>query len=293
MPIDKFVWLKSLLLAACFALMLPLWSYQLLLQVQSTSSAVTTAAPQQNPGTLIYALTWDGDGVMFDAEGAGWWVQTGLGYEVHVEQGYVVTGNLELVPCAHEHETLQSQAMQAASPVLHAFSSVAYAGHGDQADGSQLAQPLVESLTAPTDVALAANFGVEPVYCQAHYLAAYAPEGATNLPALPEMVGRTLYIAGTWRTLDTEAPVPFTIQSDLAWGTLLALESHSPTGTGREWANTIDVQVTIQRNLGQLFENVDFATMGEAEMAVAVLRSLTSSATATVTMSEVEGVLYE
>lgn len=288
MFLHKSTWFASLLAAACIAVLAPVLVYYTSFdsasaqEVDPASSMVTSTPPDDadqsaipTTGQITYRFVWEWGDATPDADGLGWSVTTALGYQVHISTGYVVVGGAQLVPCKHGH-TMQQSVLD---PLIAPFASrVAHAGHGDEQDRSQITRPLVESLTEPVDVAVSARFGDEPAYCQFHYLAAYAPETAANLPANAEMVGRTLYLSGSYLAPNAAESTPFTISSNLAWGNMLDLTLHADATSTIELANTLDTQITLRRTLGNLFDDVDFVNMTESEVARTILRTLTSSA---------------
>ncbi|MEZ4711441.1 MAG: hypothetical protein R3A44_29880 [Caldilineaceae bacterium] len=288
MFLHKSTWFASLLAAACIAVLAPILVYYAPLDsvsAQEVEPALTIAmeTPSDDAdqldapttGQITYRFAWEWGDAAPDADGHGWRVTTALGYQVHITAGYVVVGGAQLVPCAHEHSAQQSVLDTLLAPFAP---RVAQAGHGGDHDRSQIGEPLVESLTTPTTAEVSARFGDEPAYCQFHYLAAYAPETAANLPANAEMVGRTLYLSGSYLAPNAAESTPFTISSNLAWGNMFNLTLHADATSTIELANTLDTQITLRRTLDNLFDDVDFANMTESEVARTILRTLTSSA---------------
>ncbi|MEZ4656049.1 MAG: hypothetical protein R2911_00585 [Caldilineaceae bacterium] len=289
MFLHKSTWFTSLLAAACMAVLAPILVYHLWLDAASAqeveqaapaSTATSTRGAGQSDATatgqITYHFAWEWGAATPDADGRGWTVTTALGYQVHITEGYAVVGGAQLVSCAHEHTTQQS----VLAPLVAPFApQVAQAGHGGDHDRSQIGQPLVESLTEPVTTTVNAHFGDEPSYCQLHYLTAYAPESAANQPTDIEMVGRALYLSGAYLAPNTHTPTPFTISSNLAWGSMIELALHTDSPSAIELANMVDAQITLHRTLGSLLDDVDFVNMTESEAARAILRTLTSSAT--------------
>lgn len=66
------------------------------------------------------------------------------------------------------------------------------------------------------------------------------------------MIDRSLYITGTYRAPGSTSDVPFTVDSSLAWGALLALLDLPPTATNH-------LTVVIGRPLATLFDDLDFS----------------------------------
>lgn len=222
---------------------------------------------------ITYHLDWTQDRISPNEDGQGWSVINDLGYHVAVERGYLVTASVQLVPCPKA-----DQGGAASWLIDRLLPRPAYAGHGGEQDESKTTLPYVESLTEPSLV----NLDTVPVphgalYCQAHYLVAYGIEAAKNLPAEPNMVGTSLLVEGMVRASQTGPARPFSIKTDLVWGTITDLRPTAGTAdhlrltTGRD-----AVTVTLRRDLGTLFDGVDFDHMTEIDQAKAVLRSVTN-----------------
>lgn len=225
------------------------------------ANAIPSETTPPLPAQITYTLDWDWGKA--SPGGAGWRVTNNLGYHIRVEQGYLVTRSVELIACELDHSLSQI--------IFDALPQPAYAGHGVTGhDLSRISVPQVESLTAPTAVTVVSTFGSEPAYCQAHYLLAPAIETASNLPGQTDMLDVTLFIRGTYTAPTGHPPTPFTITTQLAWGALVDLPQAVPTPRQA-------MQITIRRNLGSMFDNLDFSRMSEAEQAQTILRSLVAS----------------
>ncbi|MEM7119342.1 MAG: hypothetical protein AAF614_43405 [Chloroflexota bacterium] len=188
-------------------------------------------------------------------------LQNDLGYEIALEEAYLLNATLELVPCS---DTSWRSWLAPA---------VAYAGHGDSTlSESRVLVSQVETIGATADsVAGQASASYEH-YCQLHYLVAPAAETAVNLPTTIDFSGQTLYFSGTYLASNATEPAPFVIQSDLAWGGLIDLPQ--PTEPNNE-----PIEIKLQRDWETLFDGVDFATMEVEEQAKAILRSLMEHST--------------
>jgi hypothetical protein len=252
--------ISAIIVAAAGLALLPI-----LIQGQTNFLSSTTE--------ITYYLDWTQDWVRPNEDGQGWSVINDLGYHVTVERGYLVTGSVQLVPCP------QPDQGGAASWVIdRLLPSTAYAGHGGERDESKSTLPYVESLTEPTQVKLeTVSVPQDALYCQAHYLVAYGVEAAKNLPAKPDMIGTSLLVEGVVRASETGPARPFSIKTELAWGTITDLRpTAGPADHLRLTTDHDPVTVTLRRDLGTLFDGVDFDRMTEIEQAKAILRSVTN-----------------
>ena len=96
------------------------------------------------------------------------------------------------------------------------------------------------------------------------------------LAEAPEMDGISLRLEGTWREIDAPAdlePTPFLIETSAAHGTLPHLQEVLVGGEGTS------AVVTIERQLGTLFEDVDFRAMSTSALERAVLANLMDNVT--------------
>ena len=99
-----------------------------------------------------------------------------------------------------------------------------------------------------------------------------------GLPESPDLAGTSLYVAGTATASGGGDPIPFLVWSSLPVGALAAWsEPVSALDTG-----TQDIDVTITRDLGTLFEGVDFATMTADNIQKTMLLGLVDHLTVTV-----------
>lgn len=231
-------------------------------------------------GALTYTLRWQWGKASPGPQGVGWQVVTDRGDWVWVKRGYLVTGNLEMVACPYQpaSSALGNNLWQTLFGAR-----TAYAGHGgDKADASRIAAPVVEALTMPTTTVLSAVLGAEPFYCLTHYLVAPDVDWGPGLPQEVNMVGVTLFLEGEVKVGSRTDAVAhaFTIQSNLAWGTLKEVLQTSNQAESSPVAipQGAPTQLVVERSLGTLFDGVDFATMSAAEQAKTILRNVTNTA---------------
>ena len=232
------------------------WLIFLLLLGAGIGGAVgwKTAVSKPQPTSLTYQLTWQEDGITLNEQ--GWTMINDLGYTVNLEQGYIASLSLELIPC----ESASEEAGWWSVPI-------AYAGHGEsEADPSLWLGPYVEVLTAVESVTFGKIWLDEVDYCGAHYLVAQAGETAVNLPKTVGMARYSVYLEGNYVAQGSDEAIPFLIASPLAWGAQSEFDEAMIIGG--------DVTVVVERPLSSLFNGVDFEMMAEQTQAMAVLRSL-------------------
>lgn len=221
-------------------------------------------------GDIHYQAAWTW-GKAMDTPGPGWQVTNDLGYLVTVEDGYLVSYSAELVECEQDTPSLLDQILGAVGP------GVALAGHQQGPNPAAITTSRVESLAEPASVDLGQVSVSLSYYCQGHYLLARATPDTAAMPT-PGAVGTSLYLRGTYQ-VDDSAAVPFTIQTNLNWGGIsdLSLADGSGAPVHAEISREA-LQVTIERNLGELFDGVDFAGTSTTEQAKTILRTLTNGA---------------
>lgn len=201
---------------------------------------------------MEYAIAWARDGVAPAADGTGWEITNDRGYRVHVTRGYVTSYSMELVECPKEPAAFV--------PLLR--TAAAWAGHMSGTPNPAAIRPMeVESLLAPVDRDVGTVTLAPQAYCQVHYLIARAVRESPGLPADIDMVDASLHVDGTYRAPGSASPAAFTIHTAIANGGLFdrtAASTPIRVDTGRTAA-----RVTIRRDLGSLFDGVDFATMSD------------------------------
>ncbi|MCA9541003.1 MAG: hypothetical protein KC620_19015 [Myxococcales bacterium] len=237
--------------------------------------AMVDATPSVATATVGYRLEWDTSRV--EPAEAGWSVTTDLGYRVTLTRGYLVSYQASLVPCSQVEAT--QGALDTAAQVFFALIGVstAHAGHDDVPDPTRLAAPRIESLLRPTALDWGELVVPGTTYCQAHYVVARADDSAAPWPRDVEMSRVSAYIEGTWQQGDAE-PVAFTVNSSLANGRLVDLFPEGHFGE-TDAALTIDTAaegalVLIRRDLGGLFDGIDFATADDRTVERTLLTTL-------------------
>ena len=164
----------------------------------------------------------------------------------------------------------------------------AYAGHGDELSPARITASYVESLREPIAIDLEAVSVPVSNYCQAHYLIGPAgSETSKNLPIDIDMAGSSLFIEGEYQATNQAKPTAFSLQYKLPDGIITDLAT--PNNTFQKIQATTgdgEINVIIQRDLGNIFNGVDFVTMSEADQAKAILRSLTEGTTVLITQGQ-------
>jgi hypothetical protein len=211
------------------------------------------------PVGVRYHLAW----AWGDAEPTedGWTVVNDRGYEVRVTDGYLVTYSVQLAPCTEGD-------LDTGLGRLFGIGR-AHAGHGGEEDPSAWITGLAEPLASPEVRSLEPVIVDSGTYCRVHYLVARAETGTLDLPEEMDLMGTSLYIEGTVASAGDE-PEPFTI-----WSTL-------PTGQLMTWSDPVTpidldadgLDVTITRDLGHLFDGVEFATMSAESVEKTILLGL-------------------
>lgn len=208
-----------------------------------------------------YGATWtDLDQIDISPEG-GFTVDSDLGYRVHVDRGYLVHYSASLVPCEeHDH-------------ALAAGGALVTKSHGEESDPSMLAPPRVEPLVPPGTVELGEVEFPEAEYCGVHHLLARGSIDTLRDPDEMSMIGRSIYLEGSYLAPGGGAPVAFMIDGDTANAVLEDFADVQLTALADpDRGNRIEVR--IERALGTLFDGVDFQAMSSDDMASRVLSNL-------------------
>jgi len=222
-----------------------------------------TTPSNQSASEIRYHLAWDsGEAQLTDM---GWRVTNDRGYKIEVTEGYLVTYSVQLAPCS-DSDLGEGFDLRRLFGVGHAW-----AGHGGPEDPSAWLTGIAEDLAKPQQVSLQPVPLNTGIYCRAHYLVARAESKARGLPDDFNMIGTSLYVAGT-AALDDGEPEPFSI-----WSTL-------PIGELTPWTEPVSpidisdggVDVTITRDLGRLFDGIAFETMSAEGIEKTVLLGLAS-----------------
>lgn len=205
--------------------------------------------------TLVYEATVDETGVQAVVEDR-WSVTTDLGFEVTVDQYLLRTWSAVVTAC---DEDAGSDALALTDLFSVAGAS---ASHSEPPDPAQAIGPVEQDLAAADAMPLGEGLITAEALCGAH-VAVAGGEGTGDGRTVP-----TVEMSGTYVAPGSEAPVPFSITSDQAWGGVVDLE---------EIPLSDDVMsVLVIRDLSALLDGVDFEA-DDDDRAAALLRSLTAA----------------
>ena len=218
--------------------------------LREDTTTPTPFTPPTGNGQISYILDWNTSGMAVSADRSEWTATTPLGYTVHLKEGSLTSATIQLIDCVE----LES-----------AFSLVgtAFAGHGDELDPTLITGPFIESLTNPQILEAGTITDLGASYCQGHYV--ISGQSSSDLPSLT--------LNGEWHHAATGESGSFDVSTTVAWGDIHALDETINFADGQA------VTVTITRELGQLFNSADFATMSDSELSRSILRQLTETVT--------------
>jgi len=238
-------------------------------------------ASSGEPHQVDYHLSWNTDGVTVSETGLE--LSNNLGYDIEVSTGYLVFYSTQLVPCEDDTSGELTRAKDSGIDWGKWWGRLigirtAHAGHGEEnLDASVVAQSAIEDLTNPVTMEVGSRTIEGTRYCQIHYLVARGGTGTTGLPEELDMVGASLYLAGSW-SLEGGVPQDFMILSSVAYGTLSNLYPDSFYGVAdKEFevdASQNGARVEIHRNLLGLFENVNFQEMSDTQLERRILQNV-------------------
>jgi hypothetical protein len=220
------------------------------------------------PG-VTYEFVWSDAGAVSQSDGA-WSVTSNLGYEVNVSLGLLTISTVQLIPCDDAMASVSEPwGVRMADWLLGA--SAARAGHGaTETDPSAVLEEAIEALTPSGSVTLGPGEFDSHDYCGLHVL--FGPSVTNPSPAQVDMVLHVLHLEGTWRRGEGEAE-SFVVHTALPTGALVDLEGPDG-GALRIEALPWGARVQVERDLGGLFEDVDFETMSEESRDKTILTSL-------------------
>lgn len=177
--------------------------------------------------------------------------KSSLGYQITLTRAYVTIGSVEIVPCP-----------SAASRLRGALLRSAYAHTA--ASPTRVGTPHVESLLradfAPLELG---DIGPPPgAYCGALVAVSQADADAEGLPADVSMVGKSLYLEGTYVPPAGGAAKAFAIVSLVRQTATITLMSEAGVVAPLKLdAATSEGQLNIGINYDGWLDGVDFATM--------------------------------
>jgi hypothetical protein len=235
--------------------------------------------------TLRYRTTWNTERLTWHADG-GWSVETDLGYRVRIDRGRLVTHSIELVACTDVEAAADAPRR---SPLTLLRPRVAFAGHGEPNNPTKVVVARGEDLSRPETTELGQveldGLSLAESYCEGFLLAAAATLDAASGSSEP--VGASLVLEGSWRAPGSDEDQPLLLRSELAWGgagalavepprrvSLASLTERGALGSWRPALSSAQAQVTLERDLGALFDGLDLASSDPETQARAVLRAL-------------------
>jgi len=206
-----------------------------------------------------WGLAWDLGRV--EAAGDGWVGKTDTGYRFELESGFLVDYAVQLVAC--DNAVMASRGGDRWLGLLGI--GVAHAHHGEVQDTSLIEPVEVEVVGAP-DRALAWSRFTPGEYCGLHWLVARGdPETRTDDGA--SAWGTSLKLTGRWWGVDGVAG-DIALSTSLNRPMLRGFDDCALRGNGEH------ATVTLTRDLGGLFDGVDFEQDGPSAIEWAVLGNL-------------------
>jgi hypothetical protein len=249
-------------------------AHSLVEQNSQNSSKNTTLT-----SSLHYNLEWDISPV--EVPVWAWQFENDLGYEINLKELYLSSYSAQLVQCEESAHTHTSRII----PENLLAVPTAFAGHGDLLENStRTTEPFLEALkTSSTDYSTKTDWSSlynldMNSYCKVHYLIGPVLETSTNLQANPDMLGQTLQLSGHFRHVDilNGEWTDFSLSSDQADGILIDLPNFAEQ---HEEDPSIYYEISLNRELQTLFNDIDFPNTTEEEMATIILRNLTENTT--------------
>lgn len=222
--------------------------------------------------SVQYVIDWvtpgpvAGDGAAFD-------VVTNLGYEVAVDQAWLTTRGMTLIACDSDGEAPQLNAPDAGLDLEGRWSP---RSDGAQSDPTSVYHGYVEDLSARVPAEFGSRSFDRMRSCGMHFVLGQAPATALNLPLEPEMLATTLLVSGRFRGPDADAWTSFSIDVDHADGLITGWHASEVAPDASSGAA---LRVTVARDLGQAFDDIDFDTATQMELDITVLHNLATTAT--------------
>ncbi len=236
-------------------------------------TGLASIASSERSGQLDYQLIWDWGRA--EATATGWRTVNDLGYRIEVTNGYLVSHSAALLACTPAELGPWERLIDSISAGLGLDPAIAQAGHSAlDAEPTQVIAPVGESLDRPRDADLGAVVVQAPAraYCQAHY--------AIGRAAGDGIEGGSIHLEGRFRS-DAGAWQAFELDSALAWGHIAVIrtpdETENEEETSLRLVGDAPVRIEIHRDLGALFDSVDFEAMDAETRAKAVLLALARS----------------
>ncbi|WP_394842695.1 hypothetical protein LZC95_37185 [Pendulispora brunnea] len=190
---------------------------------------------------------------------------TDLGFTVTLQDAYLATGSVEIVPCASAAQRLR----------LKDFFAVREAHAHVEGSPTKLGIPVVESLLAAGGTRVHVGTMAPPPnsYCQVRYGIHAADGDAVGLPSDVSMVGKSLYLRGTYSRAGGQ-PVAFEASSSNA------LEVTASVGeTTLSSGGTQSAVLVVRKVADTWFDGIAFDTASPDDIARTVLEHVRQSLT--------------
>ncbi|WP_394822096.1 hypothetical protein [Pendulispora albinea] len=232
------------------------------------ASFATACGSSDSEGVSV-AIALEAPTTNSKATGDTW--TTDLGYTVHLQRAYLASGSAEILPCA-----TAAKGSLLGSPLreLRSFFAIKEAHAHTEGSPTKLGIPVIESLlaTGGTRVRMGTLAPPPNSYCQVRYSVHEADADAVAMPSDVDMVGKSLYLSGTWAKGGD--PKPFVASSQLP------LTVDLPVGTTvLSTDGTQKAELVIRKNADTWFNGIDFASP-TPDIASKALKQMQTSFTA-------------
>lgn len=194
---------------------------------------------------------------------------TDVGYRVVVSKAYVNLSSVKIFGC--DAPLASSFSERATRGLREVFTLERRAYAHTEGSPTKLGAPLVEAMTGPG--AGAALGELRPPggrYCRVVQSLQAADGDARALPRDVAMVGKTMYVAGTYAK-GGQPPVPFEAESTASFDATTDVAFELSTTGAR------NVTVVLTRDTTHWFDGIDFATMGKRDIAKRIVDAMAES----------------
>ncbi len=202
---------------------------------------------------MVYTLDWDRAGTTPAPDGSGWRTVNDLGFEFELEQGFLVTNRMELLPCDWGvlDDAGPTDLAQRLADWLTGRRAVA--GHPEDAPNSTRVLNFAEPIHAAMTITYSAHETEAVAYCRFSYAVARADVATTGRPESPSVSGQSLRLIGRWRASVDSAWQHFDWATAIPWGAFWDL-SYSKALTDNQEPI---IKVSVIRPLAQIFAGLD------------------------------------
>jgi hypothetical protein len=229
------------------------------------------------------------DGIEPLSDDGSWSVITDSGVWVRIDRGFLVSYSMELLECEDS-----PQVGFAGDWFGRIGIQEAHAGHDTSVPNLvAVSDPYVESLTNLRTTVFGTTAAEGAVYCDAFYLIAKALRETRQLPAEPQMVGRSLFLEGVFRAPETTMEVDFALDfsgADGLLGVLVPSAADVDSFPAFQYESAREAAVVhVKRRLSTLFNGLNWNGVGEPEFAQGVVRNLIDHAELSIATRDVAG----